>query len=109
MGFYANYTRTQERCTPQMQKLRRALREKYHSAIPKEFADRFRECSRPLMKYTNILSFNVRSWALFISILVLQMPWVYFAFEVTVMNALLIYMVVRHERICRRLRQTLNP
>ena len=109
MGFYANYTRTQERCTPQMQKLRRALREKYHSHIPKEFADRFRQLSRPLMKYTNILSFNVRSWALFISILVFRMPWIYFAFEVTVMNVLLLYMVCRHERVCRRLRESLCP
>lgn len=108
MGFYANYTRTQERCTPQMQRLRRVLYQKYHSHIPKEFSDRFRELSRPLMKYTNILSFNVRSWALFISILVFRMPWLYFAFEVTVMNILLIYMVIRHERMCRRLRLSLS-
>lgn len=107
MGVYANYTRTQERCTPQMQKLRRALYEKYHSHIPKEFADRFRKGSLPLMKYTNILSFNVRSWALFISILVFRLPWLYFAFELTVMNILLIYMVFRHESLCRRLRRSL--
>ena len=108
MGFYANYTRTQERWTPQMQKLRRALRAKYDAAIPQSFADRFRALSLPLMKYTNILSFNVRSWALFISILVLRMPWVYFAFEVTVMNVILIYMIVRHEKICRNLRVSLE-
>ncbi len=108
MLFYANYTRTQERCTPQMQKLRKVLYVKYHSHIPKEFAEKFRELSRPLMKYTNILSFNVRSWALFISILVLQMPWLYFAFEVTVMNILLIYMIWRHERMCRKLRMELE-
>ena len=108
MLFYANYTRTQERCTPQMQKLRKVLYVKYHSHIPKEFSERFRTLSRPLMKYTNILSFNVRSWALFISILVLQMPWVYFAFEVTVMNVLLIYMVCRHESMCRKLRVTVE-
>ncbi|MDE6341469.1 MAG: CDP-alcohol phosphatidyltransferase family protein [Muribaculaceae bacterium] len=103
MGFYANYTRTQERCTPRMQALRRLLNKKYHDHIPQSFADRFRELSRPLMKYTNILSFNVRSWALFISILVLRMPWVYFAFEVTVMNVILLYMVLRHEKMCKSL------
>lgn len=108
MGFYANYTRTQERWTPQMQKLRKTLYEKYHSHIPKEFADKFRKASLPLMKYTNILSFNVRSWALFISILVFRMPWLYFAFELTVMNILLLYMVIRHETICRKLRLSLN-
>lgn len=107
MLFYANYTRTQERFTPQMQNLRRALAEKYHSQIPLSFAERFREGSRPLMKYTNILSFNVRSWALFFSVLVLRMPWVYFAFEITVMNVILIYMIVRHERLCVRLRKSL--
>lgn len=107
MRVYANYTRTQERCTPQMQKLRKTLHEKYHSRIPKEFADKFRQGSLPLMKYTNILSFNVRSWALFISILVFRQPWLYFAFEITVMNILLLYMVVRHESLCKRLRKSL--
>lgn len=105
---YANYTRTQERLTPKMQDLRRALNRKYHSQIPREFADRFRSMSRPLMKYTNILSFNVRSWALFISVLILKMPWVYFAFEITVMNAILIYMMLRHERMCVRLLRQLQ-
>lgn len=108
MGIYANYTRTQERCTPQMQKLRRALYVKYHSHIPKEFAERFREGSKPLMKYTNILSFNVRSWVLFISILVFRMPWLYFAFEITVMNGILLYMIFRHESLCHRLRMSLG-
>lgn len=103
MGIYANYTRTQERYTPEMQNLRRALAAKYHSHIPQKFVDKFIAGSLPLMKYTNILSFNVRSWALFISVLVFRMPWLYFAFEVTVMNALLIYTGVRHERLCKRM------
>lgn len=107
MLFYANYTRSQERLTPRMQRLRKVLYEKYHSNIPKEFADRFRAGSRPLMKYANILSFNVRSWALFISVLVLRMPWVYFVFEITVMNVILIYMICRHEFLCVRLRKSI--
>lgn len=105
MGFYANYTRTQERCTPQMQKLRKVLSDKYHDHIPQTFRDIFRTASKPLMKYTNMLSFNLRSWVLFISILICRMPWIYFAFEITVMNLLLIYMIARHERMCRRLRE----
>lgn len=108
MLFYANYTRTQERCTPQMQRLRKVLYDKYHSHIPEEFRARFRAGSLPLMKYTNILSFNVRSWALFISVLMFRMPWLYFAFEITVMNGLLIYMVASHERLCRRLRKEIE-
>lgn len=105
---YANYTRTQERCTPKMQDLRRALYAKYGSHIPKEFAERFRAASLPLMKFTNILSFNVRSWALFISVLLLRMPWVYFVFEITVMNILLVYTGIRHEHMCRRFLKSLK-
>lgn len=103
MGIYANYTRTQERCTPEMQNLRRALHRKYHGQIPGGFAEKFRAMSRPLMKYTNLLSFNLRSWALFISILIFRMPWCYFAFELTIMNAIMIYMAIRHEKMCKQL------
>lgn len=103
MGFYANYTTGQEKRTPWMQKLRKALKDKYGKHIPQSFRDEFRKLSLPLMKYTNILSFNVRSFALFAAVLIFRMPWLYFAFEVTVLNVILVYMMVRHERICKRL------
>ncbi|MDE6027870.1 MAG: CDP-alcohol phosphatidyltransferase family protein [Muribaculaceae bacterium] len=99
--FYTNYTVGQEKRTPWMQRLRKALREKYDGKIPQSFRDAFREKSKPLMKYTNILSFNTRTFALFAAILIFRMPWLYFAFELTVLNFILIYMMVRHERICR--------
>ena len=51
------------------------------------------------MKYTNMLTFNTRAIALFIT-LFLNLVWAYFIFELTVLNIMLIYMVVRHERIC---------
>lgn len=99
--FYTNYTVGQEKRTPWMQRLRRALAARYGKAIPQQFRDDFRAKSRPLMKYTNILSFNTRTFALFAAVLIFRMPWLYFAFELTVLNALLIYMMWRHERICR--------
>lgn len=101
MAFYTNYTVGQEKRTPRMQQLRRLLRSKYGNDIPQSFRDRFRMASKPLMKYTNILSFNTRTFALFAAILIFRMPWLYFAFELTVLNIVLIYMVCRHERICK--------
>lgn len=101
--FYVNYTVGQEKRTPRMQKLRNLLREKYGNKIPQSFRDEFRSLSKPLMKYTNILSFNTRTFALFAAILIFRMPWLYFAFELTVLNFLLIYMMWRHERICKKL------
>lgn len=108
LTFYTNYTINQESNTRSMQTLRAELRKRFaDSEIPQSFRDDFRAKSLPLMKYTNILSFNVRSWALFAS-LFLQMPWLYFAFELTVLNALLIYMNYRHEKICRHFYNQLN-
>ena len=106
--FYTNYTANQEAWTPAMQKLRRELKASFPDGrIPQSFRDAFRRLSLPLMKYTNILSFNWRTIALFTS-LFLRMPWLYFAFELVVLNVLLIYMVKRHERLCRILTQELR-
>lgn len=105
--FYANYTTGQEKRTPAMQKLRRTLRQ-YGDNIPENVRKRFRALSKPLMKYTNILSFNTRSFALFAAVLIFRMPWLYFAFELIVLNILLVYMVCRHERICREFRKEIE-
>lgn len=108
MTVYTNYTVNQEAGTPAMQELRRTLRRRYPDGkIPQEFCDEFRRLSLPLMKYTNILSFNWRTIALFASLFIGQ-PWLYFAFELTVLNALLIYMRARHESICRKLAAQLS-
>ena len=102
LTFYTNYTVNQEQFTPAMQKLRAALRKQWPDGkIPQSFREDFRQASLPLMKYTNILSFNWRCIALFVSLFA-QMPWLYFAFELVVLNLLLVYMVKRHERICRK-------
>ena len=101
LTFYTQYTANQEALTPSMQTLRRELRKRFASGvIPMDFREAFRAKSLTLMKYTNILSFNWRVIALFTS-LFLRMPWLYFAFELIVLNALLVYMIVRHEHICR--------
>ena len=100
--FYFNNTKSQERLTPSMQRLRRAISQRWNGGMPpQEFRDAFRAKSLPMMKYANMLTFNTRTFALFASILV-QMPWLYFAFELTVLNIMLIYMLCCHERFCRQ-------
>lgn len=108
MTFYTNYTVSQESLTRNMQLLRAELRRRFPDGkIPVSFREAFRAKSLPLMKYTNILSFNWRVIALFTS-LFLQMPWLYFAFELTVLNILLVYMIVRHENICKTFTKELS-
>lgn len=101
MYFYRNYTANQEVLTPKMQELRRELKRRFgENDIPQQFRDDFRAKSKPLMKYTNWLSFNLRTIALFCSLFA-KMPWLYFAFELVVLNAMLVYMILRHEKMCR--------
>lgn len=97
--FYLRYTRSQERSTPRFQEMMAVIRRDYADEAPEWFRTAFRARSLPLMKYTNMLSFNTRVIALFVSLLI-DMPWLYFAFELTVLNAMLIYMVRTHEHFC---------
>ena len=100
--FYLNYTKSQESLTPKMQALRAELRQRMGENITQRFRDDFRKRSLPLMKYTNMLSFNTRIIAMIVSVII-QMPWIYFAFELLVLNAMLVYMVLRHEHHCAAL------
>lgn len=90
-----------------MQRLRKLLKNHFGEAISQQFRDAFRAKSKPLMKYTNWLSFNIRVLALFVAIFI-GMPWVYFAFELTVLNIMLVYMIIRHEHICRHFINDIN-
>lgn len=102
LTFYRGYTMQQEATSPSMQQLRRDINQKWPDGnIPQWFRDEFRAASKPLMKFTNILTFNWRAITLFVSLL-LQMPWLYFAAELTVFNFIMLYMIIRHERICRK-------
>lgn len=107
MFFYRNYTANQEKFTPYMQVLRSELNHRYGGAIPQSFRDAFRAKSKPLMKYTNMLTFNTRIIVLFLSVIA-QMPYLYFLFELTVLNIMLIYMIKRHEGICDKFVEELN-
>ena len=97
--FYGRYTHGQERVTPAFQRLHAWGKQQYGDRIPQAFRDDFRRYSLPLMKYTNILTFNTRAIVLYLSVLA-AVPYVYFLFELTVLTAIYCYMHYRHERMC---------
>ncbi len=101
---YVNYTRRQEAQTQAFQRLMKRLREKYGTTekIPQTFRDTFRAQSLPLMKYTNILTFNTRAIVLYVTCLA-DVPCLYFFFEIVIMTALCQYMRHRHEQFCQKL------
>lgn len=101
---YVNYTATQEKQTPNFQRLMSMLREKYGATehIPQAFRNKFRSRSLPLMKWTNILTFNTRAIVLY-AVCLLDLPWLYFVFEIVVMSGICSYMKRKHERFCKEL------
>ena len=107
LWFYRNYTKGQERFTPQLQKLRKKIKrfeevegfERFEGF--EGFWQQLRKQSLPLMPIANALTFNCRAITLFIA-LMLGMPWLYWVVELTLFNALCIYMVCRHESMCRK-------
>lgn len=105
---YGNYTHGQERMTPRFQLLMKKLNEMKGTYDVDAFRRDFRLYSLPLMKYTNILTFNTRAIVLYVSCLA-DVPWVYFLCEMTLFLFLFLYMRFRHESMCamfaRRLEQ----
>lgn len=99
--FYGNYTRGQERQTPKFQKFYALVRQRYADGIPQSLKERFRAASLPLMKYANILTFDARVIVLFLSLFI-NMPWLYLAFEVIVLEAVRYYTRHTHETFCER-------
>lgn len=101
--YYIAYTLQQEATTPAMQQLLKVLHQHWPQGnYPQWLRDDFRSRSLPLMKYTNILTFNWRSIILFASLFA-RMPWLYFASEIIIFNLIMIYMIYRHEKMCRQL------
>ena len=95
---YANYCKSQEKRTPEFQKF--FVRWKQNPS--EEVRQKLLEGSRPLMKYTNLLTFNTRAITIYVTCL-LNCPWVYPLLEITVFQAMYVYMHKTHEKLCASL------
>lgn len=102
---YQNYCKSQERRTPEFQKLRKTIETNFRSVekMPEEWKEEFLKGSRPLMPMTNFLTFNSRAIFIYITCL-LNIPWVYFLLEITLYNIIYIYIHKRHEELCEKIR-----
>ena len=101
---YIDYTKKQEASTPQFQRLLDKLRSKFGSldAIPQEVREEFRQHSLPVIKWNGLLTFNFRSFWLFLFCL-LDVPVMYFIWEIVGMGLLYLYVKRRHESFCRKM------
>ena len=101
---YANYCKSQEQRTPAFQHFYHQLREKYptDTEIPQNLREEFREGSLPLMKYTNLLTYNARAIVVYASCL-LNIPYIYPMAELTIFAAMYYYMHRQHETLSQRM------
>ena len=104
MKLYLDYTKAQERTTPEFQKFKKVARERFGSLenIPESLRMRFHDGSLPLMKYAILLSFNFRTIMLVLFCL-LDIPFGYILFEMVVFSSICGIMVRKHEKLCRQL------
>ena len=80
------------------------MKRKYPDAeqMPQSLRDEFRKGSLPLMKFTNLLTFNSRAIIIYITCLA-GVPYIYPIIEITVFTAMYMYMHKTHEKTCERL------
>ncbi len=106
--FYVRYTRNQEAVSPAMQTVLHSMKRRFSDGrLPEGNREQFRAWSFPLCKWENFMTFNWRAIFLFVTLLA-GYPWLYFVAELTVFNIVLVYTIVRHESICRRMETVLE-
>ena len=108
MWAYWNYTCSQERLSPAFQRLRHALDAHQDGRFTEAQRQYFLQHSRPLMKFTNILTFNWRAITLAVACL-MDMPWLYLLVEFVIFESIFQYMRYRHNEICRSLEADCRP
>jgi phosphatidylglycerophosphate synthase len=106
---YIGYTQKQEKRTPQFQRLLGKLREKFGSTdnIPEDVRKRFRDQSLPVIFWNGLLTFNFRSFWLFLFCL-LDVPVMNFLWEIVAMGLLCCYVNRRHEAFCKKMADDLD-
>ncbi|MGB8341287.1 MAG: CDP-alcohol phosphatidyltransferase family protein [Chthoniobacterales bacterium] len=97
---YLNFTLGQEKLSPNLMRLRVTARRAFPSTIPQALQTRYRTVARPLFEPIGLLMTNTRMLILFL-VLILDHPAWYFIAEVTILNLVLAYALIRQDQICR--------
>ncbi|MDT3695870.1 MAG: CDP-alcohol phosphatidyltransferase family protein [Ignavibacterium sp.] len=97
MRVYINYTIEQEYFSKKSINLITFVSRQFPDQLPAEIQKMFSEKNKKLIKYYNILTTNTRMMVLFLSILTGYLQ-LYFIFEISILNILLIWVVYKHEQ-----------
>jgi phosphatidylglycerophosphate synthase len=101
-AMYLNFTKQQELLSPRLKRLRAVVMDDFGDDISDSFRLDYRALSRPFLRGWGFLMTNTRMFFLFL-FLIMDRPTWFFWLEVSVFNALLIYLIVRQESMSRTL------
>lgn len=96
---YQAYTLIQVKATPTLQILLNKLHRAYGDDIPEDIRMDFRRKSRKIMPLIDLMTFNGRTVVMFIIILT-GYVWVYFLYEIIILNLVLALVMKKHEKMC---------
>ncbi|GIV59170.1 CDP-alcohol phosphatidyltransferase family protein [Rhodocaloribacter litoris] len=97
MRAYITYTTRQERWCGHSIALQRRARERFGTHFPDWLRRQYRALNKPLLKYYNALTTNTRMIVLYAAVLLGNL-YVFFAFEILVLNTILLLLVFRWQK-----------
>lgn len=97
---YYSYTKSQERMTPNFQKLRQKIDEN-GGVIPSKITEIWRNNSKFSIGLTNLLVFNFRTYLLFVLLFCGVTFWI-FPVNVLILEGVRIYLLVKYERLAKK-------
>ena len=99
LNVYYLYTTMQEKMTPRTQKLLLAIDEN-GGTVSKELSEAFTSRSRKYVQLTNVLTFNLRAYVLYLLVLLKLHPF-FFPFNIIVLGGIMVFMVRKYEKIAK--------
>lgn len=106
LALYMNVMREQEFLLPGVRQLQGQVRQTFGSEVPAGFRSRYCDLLRPTFRWWGFLMTNTRMLILFVLFLVRQPVW-FFWIELTLGNVLLLYLILRQEKLMRSLSRLL--
>jgi hypothetical protein len=102
LALYLNFTWQQEMLAPKLRRLREVIDQRYPREVPDSLKARYAASAKAMFKWWGLLMTNTRMVVLFAVLFIDQPVW-YFWFELTLLNLLLVYLIIRQENMSQLL------
>jgi hypothetical protein len=102
LALYINFTWQQEVLSPRLRRLRDVAEHEFPAEVPLDLRRRYRENARPMLRWWGLLMTNTRMFFLFLFLIIDRPSW-FFWLEVSVLNLLLLFLILRQENMSQSL------